>query len=214
MGRPVWIHRWKILSSSESTFLDAVLQLLSLKSPCCNKALKISKYFGNDFIDFTVETCSLSNILEKIVNFIEFAQNVFEFLFGFLVSFVLFVKDSRNLSSLFGLGFEFDNEFVVLFDHFVDLTEYFLKDFFLLSSNSCILEVFICLIFVVDLCEELLYVICQVVQFFFFGFDRFDSLSQSIEILRILFQKLCDFHFWQRLANCGLIFVNNIDPFS
>jgi hypothetical protein len=83
-----------------------------------------------------------------------------------------------------------------------------------LAWDSGFLKVFVGLFFVINFGEELLDVIGQIVKLFFFSFDRFNAISELIELLGVFFQELGDFDFGKGLVDGVLIFVNDADPFG
>lgn len=151
----IWIHWWKILPCSKSSFFNTVFELLSLHFSCSNKSFQISQYFCQYFIDFSIETCSLSHISVKIVDIIKLTQNLLKLLFRSFITFVSFIKRSRNLSSFSGLSLKFFYQFIVVFNHFVNLTENSFKDFLFLSLHLGLFEILICFFFVINFVEEL-----------------------------------------------------------
>lgn len=92
------------------------------------------------------------------------------------------------------MSFELNDKFVVLFNHFVDLTENFFKYFFLLSG-LCLLEILVCFFFVVDFIKELFDIVSQIVQLLLLGFDTLNSFSELIKLLGVFIQELGNFDF-------------------
>lgn len=164
------------MSCTETAFFDTVLEFLSLYFSGSNKSLEICKDFGDNFVDFRIETGTLSYIPEEVIDFVKLAENIFEFFLRFLVSFVLFVERIRKLSRLFCMGLQLYYQFIVIFNHFVDLSKYLFEYFFFLTS-LCLLEVLVCLLFVVNFIKELLDIISQIFQLLLLSFDTLHSFS-------------------------------------